>query len=125
LYNAFGFTRAALDRFGLFDENIHPAFYEDNDFQLRQSRMDPPMRVKVLHDVVMMHGKLNESSYLSGVHTADDTNAKGRESQMHDYWQARYPISQAYLLRKWGCVGTRWSSCSYRTPFNKSSLPVW
>jgi hypothetical protein len=86
--------------------------------------MQPPMRVKVLPDVVMMHGKSNDSSYLSGVHTQDDPDVKDSEGQMRKFWKARAPINQAYLLRKCGCNGTQWHSCSYKTPFNKS-LPVW
>jgi hypothetical protein len=60
-YNAFALTRSAANRFGLFDENIYPAFFEDNDFQLRQARMEPPMRVQALPDVVLMHGRPGES----------------------------------------------------------------
>jgi GT2 family glycosyltransferase len=124
LYNTFAFTRAALDRFGLFDENIYPAYYEDNDFQLRQNRTQPPMRVRVLPDVVMMHGQPTESNYSSGVHTADDPNDLHREGRMRSYWQHRVAINRAYLMRKWGCVNEKWSTCAYKTPFNKS-LPVW
>jgi hypothetical protein len=124
MYNAFGLTRSTLNRFVLFDENIYPAFYEDNDFQLRQRRMQPPMRVRVLPDVVMMHGQPSESTYTSGLHSADDPNDKQRESSMRSYWQRRINVNKAYVLRKWGCTSARWSTCAYKTPFNKS-LPVW
>ncbi|WIA35977.1 hypothetical protein OEZ86_004357 [Tetradesmus obliquus] len=124
MYNAFGLTRTALGRFGLFDENIYPAFYEDNDFQIRQARMQPPLRVTVLSDVIMQHGKQNEQSYTSGVHTADDPNRDQQERHMRSFWQQRADINKAYLLRKWGCQGRNFGGCRYQTPFNKS-LPVW
>jgi hypothetical protein len=124
VYNAFGMTRTALNRFGLFDENIYPAFYEDNDFQLRQKRMDPPMRVQVLNDVVLMHGKPGESSYKTSVFSEADPNDKPREEAMLTFVGQRADLSRAYVLRKWGCAGANWGSCAYKTPFNKP-LPVW
>jgi hypothetical protein len=124
IYNAFGLTRSAINRFGLFDENMYPAFFEDNDFQLRQGRMDPPMRVQVFDDAVLMHGKPSENSYQSGVHTEDDPNDKQREDSMRSFWQRCADIGKAYVLRKWGCDGANWHTCAYKTPFNKS-LPVW
>uniref|UniRef100_A0A383VVC8 Glycosyltransferase 2-like domain-containing protein n=2 Tax=Tetradesmus obliquus TaxID=3088 RepID=A0A383VVC8_TETOB len=124
LYNSFGLTRAAIGRFGLFDENIYPAFFEDNDFQIRQARMQPQMRVQVLPDVIMQHGKRSEQSYRSGVHTSNDPNDEQREKHMSSYWQQRVEISKAYLIRKWGCKDRDFGGCQYQLPFNKS-LPVW
>lgn len=120
LYTAFGLTRAALGRFGLFDENIYPAFFEDIDFQVRQTRMQPPMEVQVLPDVIMQRGKQIDQSYNSGVHM-DDLK---REQQGRSFWQRRAHINKAYVLRKWGCQGRDFGGCRYKTPFNKS-LPTW
>ncbi|WIA41608.1 hypothetical protein OEZ86_008968 [Tetradesmus obliquus] len=124
IYNSFGMTRAAIGRFGLFDENIYPAFHEDNDFQIRQARMQPPIKVFRLPDVILQHGKRNESSYQSGVYTADDPNDAQRESNMRSFWQQRFFTNGVYLMRKWGCPGRTWAACKYQTPFNKA-LPVW
>jgi hypothetical protein len=86
--------------------------------------MEPPMRVQVLPDVVLMHGKPTENTYTSGVNTANDPNDMIQEEGMHRFFKQREDISKAYVLRKWGCVGANWGNCAYRTPFNKS-LPVW
>lgn len=37
-YSAFAMTAAALERFGLFDENMWPAFKEDDEFGTRMGR---------------------------------------------------------------------------------------
>ncbi|WIA34956.1 hypothetical protein OEZ86_013237 [Tetradesmus obliquus] len=124
LYNAFAMTRSAVNRFGLFDENIYPAFYEDNDFQLRQARMQPPMQPKVLGDVVMHHGKPHESAYLTGMATPDDPNHTPLDDKMRSHMSHRGTINKNYVHRKWGCGAGGWHTCAYRTPFNKQ-LPVW
>jgi hypothetical protein len=123
-YNAFAMTRPAINRFGLFDENIYPAFFEDNDFQVRQERMQPPMLPVVLRDVIMHHGKPQESAYLTGMATRDDPNYEHAEREMRNHVQLRATVSGNYVRRKWGCETGNWSKCAYRTPFNKS-LPVW
>lgn len=122
-YNAFAMTRSAIDRFGLFDENIYPVFYEDNDFQLRQTRMKPPLKVKVLKDVVMLHNKGTEGRYISGQYTHDALD-KVYQRRHTGYINQRAAFSQAYLYKKWGCRNRRWLLCAYKTPFNMSK-PVW
>jgi hypothetical protein len=115
-------TRPAINRFGLFDENIYPTFFEDNDFQLRQQRMNPPMKVQVLPDVIMHHGKPHDKDYYSGIaHTPDHEH---EEKHIRKTWEQRFHINGQYLFRKWGCKEQRWFDCEYRTPFNKT-LPVW
>lgn len=123
-YNSFAMTRSAINRFGLFDENIYPSFYEDNDFQLRQARMQPPMQPKTLEGVVMHHGKPHESGYSSGVHTPDDPTHKDAEQNIRAAWQQRFVVNGNYIYRKWGCQPGSWASCAYKTPFNKT-VPVW
>ncbi|KAF6252391.1 hypothetical protein COO60DRAFT_1553242 [Scenedesmus sp. NREL 46B-D3] len=121
-YNAFAFTRSALNRFGLFDENLYPSFYEDNDFQLRQQRLVPPLKLQGLPDVFMHHGKPQDTTYMSGVsHTPDHEPG---EHHLRRTVHQRFHINAQYLFRKWGCKGQRWFDCDYKTPFNKS-LPVW
>lgn len=123
-YNAFAVTRSAMNRFGLFDENIYPAFYEDIDFQIRQRRMDPPLKVKTFYDVYMLHGKQSDGKYITGQDTPVDplNTVAAQHAAQH---QGRKHISGNYLFRKWGCI---WDGpcgdCSYNTPFNKA-LPVW
>jgi hypothetical protein len=115
-------TRSAINRFGLFDENIYPSFFEDNDFQLRQQRMNPPMKVQGLPDVLMHHGKPDDQSYRSGIsHTPDHDYA---ERHIRKTSEQRFLISGQYLFRKWGCKDQLWFNCDYKTPFNKS-LPIW
>uniref|UniRef100_A0A383VII7 Uncharacterized protein n=1 Tax=Tetradesmus obliquus TaxID=3088 RepID=A0A383VII7_TETOB len=117
-------TRSAVNRFGLFDENIYPAFYEDNDFQLRQARMQPPMQPKVLGDVIMHHGKPHESAYLTGMATPDDPNHTPLDDKMRTHMSHRGTFNGNYVHRKWGCGAGGWHTCAYQTPFNKQ-LPVW
>jgi hypothetical protein len=124
IYNAFAMTRTAINRFGLFDENIYPAFFEDNDFQLRQTRMQPPLQPVVLRDVIMHHGKPQESAYLSGMATPDDPNHEHAEREMRSHIKQRPTVSGNYVHRKWGCATGTWDKCAYQTPFNKP-LPVW
>ncbi|KAF6251793.1 hypothetical protein COO60DRAFT_1557243 [Scenedesmus sp. NREL 46B-D3] len=114
LYNSFGMTRSAINRFGLFDENIYPAFFEDNDFQLRQARLQPPMQPKVLSD----------AAYLTGMATPDDPN-QPLDDTVQKRMAHRPTVSGNYVHRKWGCAANgKWDKCAYQTPFNKS-LPVW
>lgn len=124
-YNAFAMTRSAMDRFGLFDEKFYPAYYEDNDFQLRQSRMGPPLKVRVLSDVMMVHGKQSERIYVSGLQTAVDPLNTEHQTRQQQQVTKRYGVNGNYLYRKWGCPGFGpWQDCLYETPFNKS-VPVW
>jgi hypothetical protein len=123
-YNSFAMTRSAINRFGLFDENIYPSFYEDNDFQIRQARMQPPMQPKTLENVVMHHGKPRESSYSSGMHTPDDPTHGDVEQVIRSTWQQRFVVNGNYVSRKWGCQPGSWASCAFQTPFNKP-VPVW
>lgn len=86
--------------------------------------MQPPMRVQVLPDVIMHHGKPNEQGYMSGVHTPNDPNNEEQERSMGSHWQERVEINKAYLNRKWGCQDRDFGGCQYQAPFNKT-LPVW
>lgn len=86
--------------------------------------MQPPMRVQVLPDVIMHHGKPNEQGYMSGVHTPNDPNNEEQERNMGSHWQERVEINKAYLNRKWGCQDRDFGGCQYQAPFNKT-LPVW
>ncbi|WIA43700.1 hypothetical protein OEZ86_010130 [Tetradesmus obliquus] len=122
LYNAFAMTRPAINRFGLFDENIYPAFFEDRDFALRQQHMKPPMKVQVLPDVQLHHGKPQDRDYYSGiVFTADHEHI---EKRMRKTSEQRLHVNGQYFFRKWGCRDQRWDMCEYKTPFNKT-LPIW
>ncbi|WIA15604.1 hypothetical protein OEZ85_002231 [Tetradesmus obliquus] len=123
-YNSFAMTRPAINRFGMFDENIYPCFFEDNDFSLRQARMQPPMQPKTLEGVVMHHGKPHESSYSSGMRTSDDPAHADAEKHIRATWEQRFYVNSNYLARKWGCRSGTWSSCMFSTPLDKT-LPVW
>lgn len=124
-YNAFAMTRSAIDRYGLFDENVYPAFFEDNDFQLRQGKMDPPLKAKMLGDVMMVHGKQSDGQYISGLHSAVDPLNTEHQTRHQQRVFKRLDVNGNYHYRKWGCQGDGpWWDCSYKTPFNKS-VPVW
>ncbi|MEW5306458.1 MAG: hypothetical protein WDW36_008921 [Sanguina aurantia] len=118
-----------LMRAGLFDENIYPTFYEDDEFEIRtQQKLRPPALTAVYDDVKAVHGKLSDPAFTSGTSriaegAINDRITKGKRMNAH------------YVARKWGCgevMGPdQWgwfkfnrSLCGNPTPFNRSSR-VW
>ncbi|WIA14795.1 hypothetical protein OEZ85_003279 [Tetradesmus obliquus] len=127
IHNAFAMTKKGRDRFGLFDENIYPAFAEDDDFRVRQGRMVPPMKVYILRDVQLLHGAARTSQYMSGFHTTDEFVIVDNEKEeaRKQALGIRQQVNNQYLYRKWGCPGGGpWFAPTFKTPFNKS-VPVW
>ena len=97
-FEAFALTSEAVERVGWFDENFHPAYFEDNDFDYR--------------------------CRLSGVSliglpasTRHEASATIRSSSTFSLENARtYPANAAYYQRKWG--GPQHQEV-YTTPFNE------
>jgi GT2 family glycosyltransferase len=97
-FSAFGVDRAAIDKAGWFDENFHPAYFEDNDFDYRCHLAGVPM-------TGLPAGLSHEISSTIRANKAY-AQANGRTFvQNADYYQ-----------RKWG-AGPRREK--YHTPFDK------
>lgn len=96
-FSAFGVDRGAIKRAGMFDENFHPAYYEDNDFDYRCRLAGVPMAglpAGLTHDI---------SSTLQ-------SSPSFRAGNMRSF-----PQNGDYFVRKWG--GTPYHEV-YTTPFN-------
>jgi GT2 family glycosyltransferase len=96
-FSAFGVDRGAIKRAGMFDENFHPAYYEDNDFDYRCRLAGVPMAglpAGLSHDI---------SSTLQSNPSFRDGNGRS------------FPKNADYFVRKWG--GTPYHEV-YATPFN-------
>lgn len=103
-FSAFGINQAAVARAGTFDENFHPAYYEDNDFHYRCELTGTPM--------VHLPSALR--------HRVSSTIAA------HEYRvqnNRTFPENQAYYVRKWGSL-PRYER--FVTPFNRGGDPrIW
>jgi GT2 family glycosyltransferase len=73
-HNGFMMTSKAIRRFGLFDENIYPAYCEDWDMMRRVKLADPPLKEHTYFDVLAVHGKRTDTSYYPGGYLPDDPN---------------------------------------------------
>lgn len=96
-FSAFGVDRGAIKRAGMFDENFHPAYYEDNDFDYRCRLAGVPMAglpAGLTHDI---------SSTLQSSPSFREGNVRS------------FPKNADYFVRKWG--GTPYHEV-YTTPFN-------
>ncbi len=94
-YNVFALSRGALERCGLFDENIWPAYFEDREmFNLRQSACN--LRTIVFDNVLMVHGE-------TGVKPSSGV-LKLRKDPVYDAILSRAKLSSwNYISAKWGC----------------------
>ena len=94
-WGTWALSRGAIERCGLFDENIWPAFFEDREmFNLRRSACD--MRTVVFDDVRMVHGRKGEppSSGVKKLQTDPVFSAILARAK---------PASHSYIIAKWGC----------------------
>jgi GT2 family glycosyltransferase len=106
----FVITAYGVDKVGLFDENIYPAYLEDCDWSRRADLLGVT-RVNV-PDVDATHGKGNISG--SSTVNSDPTLAK-ENARTHGG-------NFAYYERKWG---GRNEHEIFPTPFNDPLWPVW
>lgn len=124
-FNVFAILRSSLDRAGLFDEAIYPAFCEDVEWDIRISKLAVPFKIKTYDDVLGVHGAAHNIGYLSGI----TTNQKLGEDI--SYVLKRWPLNCNYVRRKWGCPSEMnkkddWArDCRFSSPFNISDAPVW
>lgn len=123
-YNAFALTRSGLDRGGLFDESIYPAFCEDAEWDIRIAlKLQPPFKRTVYEDVYGVHGAEQLHGYESGI------SLEGKNGEDISFVMKRKPLNCNYVRRKWGCANDQvrdgwYQTCLFATPFNISGVPV-
>ena len=102
-FGAFGLNTACVDAVGWFDENFHPMYYEDRDYEYRMRLAGVPyvkLESRVLHDT---------SSTIRSDQTLFDRNRKTFQS------------NGEYYAAKWGSspYGEQ-----FKVPFNGAREPV-
>jgi hypothetical protein len=98
-YSSFALNRATLERVGYFDENFHPAYFEDNDHAYR-----------CYHEAVEAVHLINSSKHEGSATIFGDQSYR---DQNHKTFEK----NRAYYVAKWGGPpgDERWS-----TPFGES-----
>lgn len=105
-FGAFGINQACLDRVGWFDENFHPIYCEDADYEYRCRLANVPIRDLPSGTV---HAEGGSVSLRSG-HERDNATT--------------YPANLAYYEAKWG--GPLRGGERYETPFARGgSVGDW
>jgi len=113
--SCFAITDACIERVGLFDENIFPAYLEDCDYSYRMKLLGVP--ALNMPGMLAIHG--------DGIQPSDTT--KGSRTIMSDPdLRRRNGVTHGnnfeYYRAKWG--GNNGEEV-YRTPFNNPWVPVW
>lgn len=102
-FQAFGVDRKAIDTAGTFDENFHPAYFEDNDFDYRCRLTGVPL-----------HGLSSRIDHK--ISSTISVPVFRRENNR------TFPINSAYYRRKWG--GPPREEV-FTTPFNRGGSPAF
>ena len=96
-----------VDKYGLFDENLYPAYCEDWDYLLRF--VHNPIN-KAFVDLPYYHGETLEYAKSGSQTWREDMSLKYKIDS------ARYLNESNYLVQKWGL---QWNSLNpHKTPFN-------
>lgn len=107
-FGLFGITPYIVHTCGLFDENLYPAYFEDNDYQFRLERSGV-QKIDVPSRVVREEGSFTIRS------NTNYNSANGKS----------YPINEKYFHEKWG-VNQIFpdGSVGYKHPYNNSALLI-
>jgi GT2 family glycosyltransferase len=84
-FSCFSIKKETIQRVGMFDEGIYPAYFEDNDFHYRMKLEG--MKAHCLHDCPYFHYG-SRSMKIS--------------KEFKDYLGRRYAKNREYFERKWG-----------------------
>lgn len=104
-FTAFGMSREVVEKVGFFDENFHPAYYEDNDYIYRCKLAGVPLEVL---PTGMTH---RVSSTLTTSQLYRDQNSR------------TFPENARYFTKKWGAYPYHEV---YTSPFNEGGdLRSW
>ena len=100
--SAFGITKEVVEAVGLFDENFHPAYYEDNDYVYRCGLLGvtcTALPASYAHE---------RSSTIYSDMTYLQENGR------------TFPENMTYYIRKWGGLPLQEA---FKTPFNRGESP--
>lgn len=100
--SAFGITKEVVEKVGLFDENFHPAYYEDNDYVYRCGLLD------VTCTALPAHYAHERSSTIYSDMTYLQENGR------------TFPENTMYYMHKWGGIPLQEA---FKTPFNRGGSP--
>ena len=104
-----------IQEFGLFDENLYPAYCEDVDYIMRF--MHRPIKKIMSLSKMYYHGNHEKGGY----------NDHGKQTQKTDTdlavkFDKSNSMNMEYLNKKWG---DGWRVCApHPTPFNTADMPV-
>ena len=102
-FAAFAITREAVAEVGWFDENIHPAYFEDNDYARRIDMLGVPY----------IHVPVEIGHFGSAV--------IGSDPHFRNENLRTFPLNQAYYIAKWGGHP---GDEKFSTPFNAGGSPA-
>jgi GT2 family glycosyltransferase len=101
-FSAFGIDRTAVTKAGLFDENFHPAYFEDNDYDYR-------CRLTGVELHALPSGMQHRNS--STIRDSEEYRIANHRT---------FPSNRDYFLAKWG--GGAYKEV-FTTPFDKGGDP--
>ena len=107
-----GVTASGIERVGLFDENIYPAYLEDCDWSYRADRLLGPHGRMNVPDCHATHGwpAMRGSCTVNATPQLQAAGSRGHSGNFN------------YYQRKWGGVNEHEV---FRTPFNDPNWPLW
>ncbi|GJD12399.1 hypothetical protein Gasu2_64860 [Galdieria sulphuraria] len=103
-YSGFVATSRLVQYAGYFDENLFPAYYDDNELDIRLREVNRNDDVCTRHDIVFSngihHGIEDQQGYLSGtaIYLDEHENSSFRDAQRRG--SRNNPV---YVAEKWGC----------------------
>ena len=129
-WSAFMVTRRLINRIGYFDENIYPAYYEDNDYGTRVALSG--MHAARFDNAPILHG----DSRLTG------TESRLLNVKFRALFEVSLPRTQEYMTAKWGRPHCWPIDCKFvkgmnahhhdhdkpvpfKHPFGDASKPLW
>ena len=129
-WSAFMVTRRLINRIGYFDENIYPAYYEDNDYGIRVALSG--MHAARFDNAPILHG----DSRLTG------TESRLLNVKFRALFDVSLPRTREYMTAKWGRPHCWPIDCKFvngmnahhhdhdkpvpfKHPFGDPSKPLW
>eukprot|EP00891_Asterochloris_glomerata_P007202 jgi/Astpho2/7202/fgenesh1_pg.00113_%23_37_t len=152
-YNLFAISRPMLQRLGSFDENIWPAYFEDNEWCHRMLlaygawpdhnghriwyRSEATTCLKIYSGaaatlVLKISACLPQPASPASA-TSQEADVQGihggligwkQQSSAANTASASYFHNEQYYQQKWGCTGAGEESCSFQTPWNKPNAAL-
>lgn len=108
-FNCFTLARKCFEVVGLFDENLGPVYYEDNDYATR-------VRISKL-----AYGDVGDHTLLE--HWGSAVIRKDKKFEIAN--NHTFPMNQRYYVEKWGIKDlAKMDEYSYLTPFDNPILTI-